>query len=153
MAYEFTCDRLVEFADTDAAGIAHFSSLFRFMENAEHAFFRSLGLSITLESGGKTYSFPRVHAEADFHGPLRFEDTARTHLIVREVRPHSLVFDYALHRVREGNNDFIARGTMTNACVTLHHGQMRSAPIPPQILEKIQPAPPAALERFHASHA
>jgi acyl-CoA thioesterase FadM len=42
----FTWNRRVEFAETDAAGIVHFSSFFLYMEQAEHALFRSLGLSI-----------------------------------------------------------------------------------------------------------
>ena len=46
VAYEFKIVREVEFSDTDMAGIMHFSNFFRFMEAAEHAFFRSLGLSI-----------------------------------------------------------------------------------------------------------
>ena len=39
MAYK----RRVEFAETDMAGQVHFSNFFRYMEAAEHAFFRSLG--------------------------------------------------------------------------------------------------------------
>ena len=46
MAYEYSIVRGVEFSDTDMAGIMHFSNFFRFMEAAEHGFFRSLGLSI-----------------------------------------------------------------------------------------------------------
>ena len=46
MACEFKLRRQVEFSDTDMAGIMHFSNFFRFMEAAEHAFFRSLGFSI-----------------------------------------------------------------------------------------------------------
>ena len=43
MAHAFTMQRRVEFAETDMAGILHFSNYFRFMESVEHAFFRSLG--------------------------------------------------------------------------------------------------------------
>ena len=43
MAYEFKATRQVEFSETDMAGIMHFSNFFRFMETAEHGFYRSLG--------------------------------------------------------------------------------------------------------------
>ena len=43
MPYEFKHIRRVEFAETDMAGIVHFSNFFRMMEATEHAFFRSLG--------------------------------------------------------------------------------------------------------------
>ena len=38
--------RRVEFAETDMAGIAHFSSFSIYMEQAEHALLRSLGTSV-----------------------------------------------------------------------------------------------------------
>ena len=44
--HEFNITRMVEFNETDMAGIVHFSVFFRYMEYAEHAFFRSLGSSI-----------------------------------------------------------------------------------------------------------
>ena len=50
MAYEFKLTRHVDFAETDMAGIMHFSNFFRFMEATETAFFRSLSLSIFPEN-------------------------------------------------------------------------------------------------------
>ena len=46
MAKTFTTQRMVEFSDTDMAGIMHFASFFHYMESVEHEFIRSLGLSI-----------------------------------------------------------------------------------------------------------
>ena len=40
MADPFRTTRLVEFGDTDMAGIVHFANFFRYMESAEHAFLR-----------------------------------------------------------------------------------------------------------------
>ena len=38
MTDEFRTTRMVEFFETDMAGIMHFSTFFRYMESAEHAF-------------------------------------------------------------------------------------------------------------------
>jgi len=46
MAYEFKLVRRVEFIETDMVGIVHYSNFSRYMEAAEHAFFRSLGISV-----------------------------------------------------------------------------------------------------------
>lgn len=46
MAEVFRYERRVEFRDTDAAGMMHFSTYFTRMEEAEHAFLRSLGTSV-----------------------------------------------------------------------------------------------------------
>ena len=64
MAYEFRMKRPVEFYDTDMAGIMHFTNFFRFMEAAEHAFHRSLGLSVDWEKAEKSLGvgWPRVKA-------------------------------------------------------------------------------------------
>ena len=45
MAEPFRTTRLVEFHDTDMAGIMHFASFFHYMESAEHEFIRSLGFA------------------------------------------------------------------------------------------------------------
>ena len=62
MPYEFKAVRRVEFSETDMAGIVHFSNFFRYMETAEHAFYRSLGFSVTLNDFDPPLGFPRVHA-------------------------------------------------------------------------------------------
>ena len=68
MAEPFRVTRLVEFGDTDMAGIAHFSVFFRYMEAAEHAYLRSLGLSVAMEWEGERVGFPRVSAACDSIG-------------------------------------------------------------------------------------
>ena len=52
MPSPFIMRRRVEFRDTDAAGIAHFSVFFPWMEQAEHEVLRQLGLSVHLPGIG-----------------------------------------------------------------------------------------------------
>src|SRR4026207_901417 len=63
--------RRVQFYETDAAGIVHFSWFFRYMEEAEHALWREAGLSIVSPDG--EIGWPRVAASFDYHSALRFE--------------------------------------------------------------------------------
>src|SRR5689334_19819650 len=53
MPTEFTVRHLVQFSETDMAGIVHFSNYFRWMEEVEHAFLRSLGMSVSMRHEGK----------------------------------------------------------------------------------------------------
>ena len=46
MSESFRSTRRIEFRDTDAAGIVHFSAFFYYMESVEHEFLRQLGLSV-----------------------------------------------------------------------------------------------------------
>src|SRR5690242_15056891 len=100
VAWEYTIVRDVEFSHTDMAGIMHFSNFFRFMEAAEHGFFRSLGFSIhTTEP--EPLGWPRVHASCDFRMPLRFEDSVEIRLLVREKREKSLVYSFIFRKLNE----------------------------------------------------
>jgi acyl-CoA thioester hydrolase len=90
MPFRFEYQDRVQFSDTDMAGIVHFANFYRYMERAEHAFFRSLGLSIIEHSShipeAEKVGWPRVHASCDFMAPLFFEEEFTTELLVEEIR-------------------------------------------------------------------
>ena len=66
MPTPFHTSRFVEFADTDMAGIMHFSAFFRYMEAAEHELLRSLGFSVYSEIDGDVVSFRAWRRRASF---------------------------------------------------------------------------------------
>jgi YbgC/YbaW family acyl-CoA thioester hydrolase len=148
VAYEYTLVRQVEWADTDMAGIVHFTAFFRFMEAAEHAFFRSLGFSIHTRSPEQV-GWPRVHAECDFKYPLRFEDSVEIRLLVRELREKSIVYAFVFRKLNEETPRLVARGSLAVACVKRDDatGKLTGVPVPKIIAEKIDAAPP---EMFNA---
>jgi YbgC/YbaW family acyl-CoA thioester hydrolase len=143
MACEFKMTRRVEFGETDMAGIMYFANFFRFMESAEHAFYRSLGFSVTLarEDGGK--GLPRVHASCDFRAPLRCEDEVEIHLLVREKKRKAITYDFIFRRAGAE----VARGAITVVCVEFDPATraMKAAPLPAILAEKIEAAPPGLL--------
>lgn len=142
MACEFQITRRVEFSDTDMAGIMHFSNFFRFMENAEHAFFRSLGYSVVLSKNGLGFHLPRVHAECHYRAPLKFEDEVRIHLLVQKKTQRSLTYQFRFHRIGDAEKKEVARGKVTVVCVKkLADGTLKAAPLPQEIADKIQEAP------------
>ncbi len=142
MPYEFQITRRVEFSDTDMAGIMHFSNFFRFMETAEHAFFRSLGYSVVLSKNGLGFHLPRVHAECHYRAPLKFEDEVRVHLLVQKKTQRSLTYQFRFNRVGDAENKEVARGKVTVVCVTkLADGTLKAAPLPKEIADRIQEAP------------
>ena len=73
-AAPFRTTRRVEFSDTDAAGIAHFTAFFRYMEQAEHELLRSVGLSVKMSGPDGEFGWPRVGARCDFTSTAKFED-------------------------------------------------------------------------------
>lgn len=147
MAYEFKLTRQVEFSDTDMAGIVHFAAFFRYMEAAEHAFFRSLGFSIHTTGFAQPVGWPRVHADCDFKYPLRFEDIVEIYLFVRERREKTIAYGFVFRKLNEDPAMEVARGSLVVACVTRdENGKMKGIPIPEAIAEKIEAAPQETLD-------
>lgn len=142
MPYEFKITRRVEFSDTDMAGIVHFSNFFRYMETAEHAFFRSLGHSVVLKDFDPPMGLPRVHAECDYLKPLRFEDEVEIQLLVAEKGAKSLAYQFRFRRTHPAPVLEVARGRVTVVCVHHDpHGQLRSTPLPRAVADQIEVAP------------
>ena len=145
MAYEFRATRRVEFSDTDMAGIMHYANFFRFMETAEHGFYRALGFSVVLDQLDPPMGFPRVHAECDYRKPLRFEDEVEIHLLVREKKPKSLSYEFRFRKIGAPAGEEAARGRLTIVCVTLQpDGRMAAAAIPAAIADRLEVAPAEA---------
>jgi YbgC/YbaW family acyl-CoA thioester hydrolase len=118
----------VQFHETDAAGIVHFSVFYLFMEEAEHALWREAGLSIA--RGRRHIAFPRVAAAFEFHRPLRFEDEFEVRIRVAAINRTSMRYACILTR----GNERIATGTMTVVCVRAQPGApMKAVPIPRNI--------------------
>jgi YbgC/YbaW family acyl-CoA thioester hydrolase len=141
MSYEFKAIRRVEFSETDMAGIVNYANYFHFMETAENAFFRSLGLSI-FRTGDPPVSWPRVHASCDYKMPLLFEDEVEIHLLVAEKKAKALTYAFKFRKLNAAPPVLVARGALTVVCVTHHaDGRMIACAIPKLVSEKIQIAP------------
>jgi len=118
MPSEFSITRQVEFAETDLAGIMHFTHFYRWMEVCEHAFLRSLGLSVDLTTGEQRIGWPRVKTSCRFKRPLRFEDEVEVRLIVREIRDRSIAYDFEFWKTEDGERVKAAVGETIAACVS-----------------------------------
>ena len=146
MAFEFKLIRRVEFSETDMAGIVHYSNFFRYMEAAEHAFFRSLGFSVVTKQVEPPVGWPRVHASCDYKRPLRFEDEVEIHLLVTAKQSKSLTYEFRFRKVNGTEPGEVARGALTVVCVTHQRGQMKATTIPREIADKIDVAPKSKSE-------
>lgn len=141
MTAQFTTTRRIEFADTDMAGIVHFACFYRFMEQAEHDFFRSVGLGIlNKQPDGTTISWPRVAAWCSFDAPAFFDDVLEVRMNVGRVGTKSLTLEFEFWR----DDERIAHGWLKTVCCLLRPGEpMQPIEIPALYREKIaEPDPP-----------
>jgi len=145
MPYSFTRERRIEFAETDMAGIAHFSNYYRFMEETEHAFIRSLGYDLHWEDETTMHGWVRVSAACDFMAPLHYMDEFVIELLVRRVGSSSITYDF--HFRAEPGGKLLAKGSMTVVHVARSKAEksMRPQPVPDTIRNLLQVAPEEVL--------
>lgn len=90
-----TTSRRVEFRDTDAAGIVHFSAFFFWMESVEHELLRAAGVAVVeRNSDGVDASWPRVSASCDYLAPVRFGDEVTVAAGVERVGGSSVTYRF-----------------------------------------------------------
>ena len=131
--------RAVEFHETDAAGLVHFTNLFRWMEAAELAFLHGREISVLAVDSLKNSGWPRAAVAAEFHAPLRFGDRVETRLWVRKIGASSVAYRFEIWRLNgRGGPQLAATGDMTTVHVSRMKGKLRPAPIPAAIRKKLK---------------
>jgi acyl-CoA thioesterase FadM len=106
--------RRIEWMDTDAAGIYHWTTVFRLAEAAEAALHTALGIADF--TFGAT---PRVAVEATFARSLRFNDPVEVSLAVTRVGRSSVAYALAI----EGEAGRAAQGTVTSVLIDRASGR------------------------------
>ena len=132
----FRVSRIVEFGDTDTAGIVHFSNFFRYMESAECAFLRTLGLSVKLEWEGRQIGFPRVSATCDYLSPARFQDVLDVDVTTVRIGRKSVTYGFDISCQERA----VARGQVTSVCVLVTSAEeFESIEIPSTYRARLEP--------------
>lgn len=135
MAEPFQTTRLVEFHDTDMAGIMHFASFFHYMESAEHELIRAVGFSVHSNVDGQTLSFPRVAASCQFTSPARCEEVLDITVGVSRIGEKSVTFEIEFSH--EGRR--VAVGQMTSVCCRVEPDKaIASVPIPKDLADGLK---------------
>lgn len=148
MRSEFTQTRVVEFAETDMAGIVHFSNYFRWMESCETALCRALELPLVDFTPGQATGWPRVNVSCEFHAPFRFGDVVQVQLLVQKIGTKAITYAFRFRKVVDGQVQptVLARGNITAVCVGgTAEGGMVAHVIPPEVRSKFATATPEQL--------
>ena len=117
------------------AGQVHFSMFFRYMEEAEHAIWRSAGMRIAAE--GRTHQWPRISAQCDFKARLRVDDEFEVRTEMAKVTTRTIQWAHVMIR----GETVVARGTVTAVCVQLQaDGTFTAVEIPSDILKRLRNA-------------
>ncbi len=130
----FKTQRQVQWRDTDAAGIMHFSVFFTYMEEAEHELLRSVSLTVSMTDEEQHISFPRVSAKCDYLRPVRFEDVLDIEVTVARIGDKSITYDVCFKH----NSNEVAKGSITAVCCRVDCHPPQSVSIPSGISDKLK---------------
>ena len=134
MSQSYRTSRRVEFRDTDAAGIVHFSVFFIWMESAEHELLRALGLSVVAQDGEGTVTWPRVAVRCDYQGPVRFEQIVDIEVHIARIGSKSVTYEFQF----TGPTGAVAIGETTAVCCRIQpDGSFHSITIPEEIRQAL----------------
>jgi acyl-CoA thioesterase FadM len=121
--------RRIEWMDTDAAGIYHWTTVFRLAEAAEAALHTALGIADF--TFGAT---PRVAVQASFARPLRFNDPVEVALTVTRLGRTSVEYALAV----TGEHGPAAEGSVKSCLIDRETG--RAIPWPDEVRGKLSGA-------------
>ena len=130
MSESFEYTQLVQFRDTDAAGIMHFSVYFTMMEEAEH-----VGTSVVVTSEETVISWPRVSSQCNFSGTARFEDEVQVQVSISRIGTRSITYQFTF--LISGKQ--IADGSMTSVCCEITADGPKSIDIPNELKQHLAP--------------
>lgn len=132
---QFTHARRVQFSDTDMAGIMHFANFYRYMEEAEHSFFRSLGFTIVQKQpDGTVIGWPRVRSSCNFESPAYYDDLIEIDVSIMRQGVKSLTMSFLFRR---GETKIASGELKTVCCICAPGGKFQSIEIPPNYREKL----------------
>lgn len=84
---------VVAFGDTDASGWMHFPNVFRYFEEAEHAFLKSRGVLVFDRALG---GWPRVKVSCDYKRPLLTGDRIDVLLAISRIGNSSVTWNFEI---------------------------------------------------------
>ena len=116
--------RRIQFADTDAAGVAHFSRLLVMVEEAEHDFLRSLQIPILTESS----AWPCIALDVNYLGKCEFGDLMAIELHVTTIGRTSVTFEFHAFQTTASEQTKVFSGKMVKCHIL--PGQPGASAIP-----------------------
>lgn len=131
---DFVFTNSVDFADSDAGGIVHFTAFLRWAARAEGAWFKSLGFEgFERLPGGGYHGFMRVNVQCDYRSPVYPNDNYAVLLTPKKVGRSSFSYNFKIHR-NSPDGILAAEGSLTIVHIhTKADGTFTVEPLPEEL--------------------
>lgn len=117
---------LVNWGDTDAAGIVYYPNFYKWMDQASHHLFSVHGYKVSELFKNEKMGLPLLEAKCQFKSPLFFEDEVYVLSIVNEIRNKVFIIE---HEFKKGDIE-IAQGYEIRAWTDFSNGKPKAVSIP-----------------------
>ena len=121
----FVYPSVIRFSQVDAAGILFFSRALEICHEAYEHFLLDRGMPISDQFSSTDWVLPVVHADVDFHAPLRLGDHVQVQLGVTQVGTASITLEFRL--VRGGDTRC---ATVRHVHAAVDRASFQSRPLP-----------------------
>jgi acyl-CoA thioester hydrolase len=121
---------LVNWGDTDKAGIVYYPNYFKWFDIAGHQFFRSCNLSPSKLENERQIIVPMLDARCSFEKPLLYEDLITIRTRVEEINNKTIKLSHEVYRgeTRTGY------GYELRGWVKQTHEEIKAVPIPDEVI-------------------
>ena len=92
----FTYETEIKWHQTDAAGVLFYAQVFLIIHDAYQALMQAIGFPLSHFTYDLKYAIPIVHAEANYHTPLRCGDQVKINARVDHIGKSSFSVSYSL---------------------------------------------------------
>ncbi len=121
----------VNWVDTDALSVVHFSNYFRYFEKTEEAFYKSTGIDQNEIEERNRVAFPRVDVRCSYEFPCRYGDDLEVSLSLSEITDKAVSLAFDVRNLTHGK--LSAKGAVTLVCVDTQ--KWKAVSIPPELRE------------------
>ncbi len=123
----------VEWGDTDAAGIVYSPNFYKWMDQAAHYYFESIGFPLSRLVRDEKIGIPLLESKCNFQRPLYFEDEVIIHTTIEELRDKVVHFRHEFYR----KDEKIAKGYQIRALASIGGNNLKAISIPQPIRTSI----------------
>ncbi|MFS0575701.1 thioesterase family protein [Sporosarcina sp. 179-K 3D1 HS] len=130
----------VQWGDTDAAGIVFYPNFYKWMDQATHHFFTSIGFATSTLMREEEIGLPLLETNCKFFQPLVFEDAIVIRTSVAEIRDKVFKLQHRFYK----EDELVAEGSEVRAWTSFGGKKPKAVSIPGIIKEKMVAAESSA---------
>ncbi|WP_458413138.1 acyl-CoA thioesterase [Schinkia sp. CFF1] len=123
----------VEWGDTDAAGIVFSPNFYKWMDQAVHYYFESIGFPIVKLVCDEKIGIPVIESKCNFQKPLYYADNVAIYTTILELRDKVITFGHEFFV----DSNKIAEGYQIRALANISGGKAKAISIPKSINKAI----------------